>query len=124
MSSRSLHTKQLCRQWETTGRCKFGASCHYVHGERSSVEQVQRGDGAGYVFMCNDETMPECLDLMLFGSSARVCTVTLVLTLTRLICQDIRTMQLNIRPRETRLFLFNFTTRQLRGVFIATEATS
>ena len=60
------------------------------------------GAASGYVFMCNDETEPECLDRMLLGDHDK----------------SLQKLQRGIGP-DTLLFLFNFDSKCLLGTFKA-----
>jgi hypothetical protein len=58
---------------------------------------------SGYVFACSKETRDECFERALFGSPAG----------------DMRAMLRRVQPKVTRLFLYDFSRKQLHGVFVA-----
>jgi hypothetical protein len=58
----------------------------------------------GYVFGCNSSTHHECMERMLFGNA-----------------QTQWFKVRDIKVARTALFLFNYTTRQLQGLFVAAQ---
>ena len=69
------------------------------------ISDLGSGGLAGFVFGANTVTAQECLDRMLFGLPGHHM-------------KQLR----GLVPGVTRLFLFNFSTRSLTGVFVATAA--
>ena len=61
----------------------------------------------GFCFMCSKDTFKECISEELFGSTYNMIT----------------DMDANIVVGRTPLYLFNFDTRQLHGIFLATSAS-
>ena len=86
--------------------CRFGASCQFlhngVHGGGNPPESSVAS--SGFVFLCNEETEQEVKRLKLFGSPAK----------------EIVRLRKNIQA-DTSLFLWNFHSNTLCGVFSATS---
>ena len=89
------------------GGDESGANPTLLSSGASSIASPRPPPGdalPGFIFFCNSKTAPECLSKCLFGDSPSM----------------LATMR-KIVPEVTSLLLFNFETRQLHGVFVATE---